>query len=261
MGTRIGRLSLAVGALAAVMGVAAPVFAESHGGGHASGGGGHGFSGGHAARAGGHGYAAGHMAHGLGYSGGARGLAGVQHFAPGNRYGGAAHGGNGYGGGYYRTHAMGGYWGGGYWRGGYWPRAYYGLGFAWFLPILPLAYATYWWDGIPYYYANDLYYTWNPAYEGYVATDPPPVADAGGGVAGPGAGPAPGPGPGPGAEAGPGAQVFMYPKNGQSEEQQSNDRRECQQWASSQAGQDGARADDYRRAMLACVEGRGYSAK
>ncbi len=51
----------------------------------------------------------------------------------------------------------------------------YGAGFAWFLPILPLAYATYWYSGVPYYYANDVYYTWNPSYDGYVATDPPPV--------------------------------------------------------------------------------------
>jgi hypothetical protein len=57
-----------------------------------------------------------------------------------------------------------------------------------------------------------------------------------------------------------GAQIFMYPKNGQSEAQQSVDKRECQQWASSQAGQGAANAGDYRRAMLACIEGRGYSA-
>jgi hypothetical protein len=50
----------------------------------------------------------------------------------------------------------------------------------------------------------------------------------------------------------------MYPKNGQSEEQQSADKRECQQWAAGQAG--ASNSDDYRRAMMACVEGRGYSA-
>jgi hypothetical protein len=56
-------------------------------------------------------------------------------------------------------------------------------------------------------------------------------------------------------------QIFMYPKNGQSQEQQSSDRRACQQWAASQAGEDGSHAPDYRRAMIACVEGRGYSAQ
>jgi hypothetical protein len=52
-------------------------------------------------------------------------------------------------------------------------------------------------------------------------------------------------------------QIFMYPKNGQSEAQQTLDKRECQQWASTQAG--GASGPDYRRAMLACLDGRGYS--
>jgi hypothetical protein len=52
-------------------------------------------------------------------------------------------------------------------------------------------------------------------------------------------------------------QIFMYPKNGQSEQQQALDKRECQQWASAQAG--GASGPDYRRAMLACLDGRGYS--
>lgn len=56
--------------------------------------------------------------------------------------------------------------------------------------MLPLAYAAYWYAGIPYYYANDLYYTWSPDYNGYVATDPPPVADPSGAAAGPDAPPA-----------------------------------------------------------------------
>jgi hypothetical protein len=69
-------------------------------------------------------------------------------------------------------------------------------------------------------------------------------------------------GPGPAATAQPGAdgseQIFMYPKNGQSQQQQSADKQACQQWAASQAG--AQNPGDYRRAMLACVEGRGYSA-
>jgi len=53
-------------------------------------------------------------------------------------------------------------------------------------------------------------------------------------------------------------RIFMYPKNGQTQEQQSTDRRECQQWAAEQVG--AANAPDYQRAMVACIEGRGYSA-
>jgi len=264
MGTRIGRLSLAVGVLGTILAAAAPAFAEGHGGGHFSGGGHAG--GGHAGgghSTGGH-FGGGGRAHALAggghaYAGGARGFAGVQHFSPGARYGGghAAYGAAaGYHTGYRGGYSSGAYWGGGWWHGGYWPRAYYGLGFAWFLPILPLAYATYWWDGIPYYYANNVYYTWDPAYDGYVATDPPPVADTSGAAGAVGA-----PGYDGGGVAPVGAQIFMYPKNGQSEEQQSIDRRECQQWASSQAGAGAANGEDYRRAMIACVEGRGYSAK
>jgi hypothetical protein len=122
-----------------------------------------------------------------------------------------------------------------------------------------LAYATYWYSGIPYYYANDVYYTWNPDYEGYTATDPPPLTDSSAGADGSAVAPT-----APDAGAGQQAQIFMYPKNGQSDEQQSTDKRECQEWAvgqtAGQAGSGTASGTDYRRAMMACLEGRGYSA-
>jgi hypothetical protein len=131
--------------------------------------------------------------------------------------------------------------------------------------MLPLAYATYWYSGIPYYYANDVYYTYNPGYDGYVATDPPPVADSSGAAGSAGAAPndaqvqaAPESGDQGGAVAG---QIFMYPKNGQSAEQQATDKAQCQQWAQQQAGQVAQNGSDYMRAMAACVEGRGYSAR
>jgi hypothetical protein len=192
------------------------------------------------------------------------GLTTVAHAGVG--YGGGYHGSYGGrpaygypGGGYAHGYSTGAYWGGGYWRGGYWPRAYYGLGYSWFLPVLPLAYATYWYSGVPYYYANDVYYTWNPDYEGYTATDPPPASDPSG-ASGSAVPPQQAAGPPPGAGEPPanGGQIFMYPINGQSEEQQSTDKRECQQWAAGQAG--ASNSDDYRRAMMACIEGRGYSA-
>ncbi|HEY2463530.1 MAG TPA: hypothetical protein VGI32_05690 [Steroidobacteraceae bacterium] len=268
---------LAVSALGLILAGAGPALAQGHagggGGGHASGG--HSFGGGHAA--------VGHVGAGGGH------FAGPGHFAGGSHvvayrgsYGHSAGfvGHTGFAGHGYSTGWRGGSWGGwrgsgwrgGYWHGGFWPRAFYGAGFAWFLPILPLAYATYWYSGVPYYYANDVYYTWNPTYDGYVATDPPPVADSSGsadvGAPPPSdagadqnySGPAPqnsGPGPG-GPVAG---QIFMYPKNGQSAEQQATDRSECQKWASEQAGQVAQNGSDYNRAMVACVEGRGYSAR
>jgi hypothetical protein len=266
---------LAVGALGLILAGAGPALAQGHSGG---GGGGHASAGGHS-MGGGHG-AVGHGAvgrPGSAHFGGAGHFAGGGHVAstyrggyrggayPGHGAAFAGRGGYGYPGHYgFHGYSTGAYWRGGYWHGGFWPRAYYGAGFAWFLPILPLAYATYWYGGVPYYYANDVYYTWNPSYDGYVATDPPPVADSSG--AGEGAGPAPtdngasvDAGPGPGGPA-PG-QIFMYPKNGQSAEQQAADRAECQKWATDQAGQVAQNGSDYNRAMVACVEGRGYSAR
>ena len=71
--------------------------------------------------------------------------------------------------------------------------------------------------------------------------------------------PAVGPPPSDGGAAA--GQIFMYPKNGQSAEQQATDKAECQQWAQQQAGQVAQNGSDYQRAMTACVEGRGYSAR
>ncbi len=268
MGTKGSGFVLAVGVLGSILAGAAPAWAQGHGGGgggHASGG--HFGGGGHAA--GGHFAGGGHAAAGGHYAGGApHGYAGggYAHGYPAAYHGGYA--GHGYpGGGYGHGYSTGAYWRGGYWHGGFWPRSYYGVGFSWFLPVLPLAYATYWYGGIPYYYANDVYYTWNPSYDGYTATDPPPVADPSGADAGAAALPdtnmAPpngGGGPGPGDPAA-GGQIFMYPKNGQSAEQQAIDKSECQKWAGDQAGQVAQNGYDYHRAMMACVEGRGYSAQ
>jgi len=63
--------------------------------------------------------------------------------------------------------------------------------------------------------------------------------------------------------------VFIYPKNGQGEQQQATDRYECHRWAVSQTGFDptlsvGAAPQkhiDYQRALGACLEGRGYTVK
>jgi hypothetical protein len=158
------------------------------------------------------------------------------------------------------------YWGGGYWHGGFWPHAYYGWGYPWFLGVLPGVYATYWWGGVPYYYANDVYYTWNSGYNGYVVTDPPPAQenDTDGNYANAG------PDSNSSAEAansGGGAEVYAYPKSGQSDDQQATDRYECHKWAVAQSGFDptqpsrGGNIPDYRRAMAACLDGRGYSTR
>ena len=67
-------------------------------------------------------------------------------------------------------------------------------------------------------------------------------------------------------------QLFIYPKKGQSEQMQADDRYECHRWSSDQTGFDptqsgGSVAErlydskkaDYQRAMKACLEARDYS--
>lgn len=131
-----------------------------------------------------------------------------------------------------------------------------------FVPVLPLAYATVWMQGIPYYYANETYYTQTPG--GYVVVEPP----QGEVTEGP-----------PDTEVDEsediaGEKMFIYPRNGQSEEQQAKDRYECHKWAFEKTNYDptkfpskipadqimNARAD-YQRAMAACLDSRGYTAK
>jgi hypothetical protein len=273
------RFLLTASALGLILAGAGPALAQNHGGGggggHSGGGGGHGGGGGGAhLTGGGHvsaGYGGAHFSGsphyaGSGHVGSYGGYANHGGYPAAYHGAGAAyhgsyggHAGYGYPGHYYgHGYSTGAYWRGGYWHGGFWPRCYYGVGFAWFLPVLPLAYATYWWSGVPYYYANDVYYTWNPDYQGYVATDPPPVTESGSAVSPSDAPPPDGGSPPPNGAP---AQIFMYPKNGQSTEQQAQDRAECQQWATQQAGSVAQNGPDYNRAMVACVEGRGYSAR
>jgi hypothetical protein len=173
---------------------------------------------------------------------------GVAHAGVGGFRGGYGHYGYGFRG--YGYGFRGGYygWGGccGYgWWG--WPG---GL----FLATLPLYYSTLWWDGVPYYYADDNYYIYNAQAGGYVSVAPPA------GLA-PGAAPVGAPGSVPMAPAGgPGsADLFVYPKNAQSADQQEHDRQECRSWAASQSGAT-SRADNLR-AQTACLEARGYSVK
>jgi hypothetical protein len=153
-------------------------------------------------------------------------------------------------------------------------RSFYFAGGVWYAPggpgfvvvrppaglvisMLPPYYSTVWIGGSPYYYANDVYYTWNPAQNGYVVVDPPANADQ------PAAPPA-------------NAQedLIIYPKNGQTPDQQAADRYECHRWAKGQTGFDpmepagglpGSDANSgrnaYNRAMSACLMGRGYEVK
>ena len=64
------------------------------------------------------------------------------------------------------------------------------------------------------------------------------------------------------------AELYAYPRNGQSEERQAVDRDDCHRWAVVKAGFDptksvGANHDlsNFRRAETACLDARGYSVK
>ncbi len=159
-----------------------------------------------------------------------------------------------------------------YFRGG---ERYYFDGGVWYAPrgpgfvvvrpppglvitVLPPYYSTVWFGGSPYYYADNVYYTWQPDQDGYVVMDPPNDADQ----------PSNAPDPAPAVAQ---DDLIVYPKNGQSKDQQAADQFECHGWARGQTGfdptQDGGgvtQADaersrsNYNRAMSACLQGRGY---
>ncbi|MBV9911439.1 MAG: hypothetical protein JOZ93_02625 [Sinobacteraceae bacterium] len=153
-----------------------------------------------------------------------------------------------------------------FYSGGVWynwgPRGYVVVGapIGLFVPVLPPYYTTVWVAGTPYYYANDTYYQWRES-DGQYEVVAPPDEEAASTDAPP---------PPPSAQD----DVFVYPKSGQSEEQQAQDKYECHKWAQGESAFDptqvnggvapelaGSKRAEYQRALGACLEGRGYSVK
>jgi hypothetical protein len=157
-----------------------------------------------------------------------------------------------------------------YYRGG---NPYYFSGGIWYAPrgpgfvvvtpppgivvsVLPPYYSTVWFGANPYYYADNVYYAWQPDQNGYAVVDPPDNPDQ--------------PTAPPESPPSSADDLIVYPKNGQSKEQQAADQFECHSWAKSQTGFDptlpagGVQGDvdrsrnNYNRAMSACLQGRGY---
>jgi Family of unknown function (DUF6515) len=117
---------------------------------------------------------------------------------------------------------------------------------------LPLGYLSFSIGPRRYFYWNYAYYLWDPRFEEYVVVAQPEGAEKAVAAA---------------SEAGSG-ELFVYPKQGQSDEQRDRDRYECYVWAADQTGfdptagdTDTSKAGDYRRALSACLEGRGYTVR
>ena len=131
------------------------------------------------------------------------------------------------------------------------------------IEVLPPYFTTVRFGGLQYYYANDTYYLFSQQARGFQVVEPPAGIEAGS------------PPPAGAAAAPPdGDSVFVYPRNGQSPEQQATDRYECHRWAAEQTGFDptregggvapaavAAKRADYGRADNACLEGRGYTVR
>jgi hypothetical protein len=121
----------------------------------------------------------------------------------------------------------GGHWGGHSWQGqGHWGSApFWGLG----IGIGLGSYYAPWYPG---------YVVVEPPYGVYRETQPVPVQPA----------------------AGLAPEPVFYPRNGQTAGQTELDRQECNRWATTQRNAM-ADASVFHRATLACMDGRGYTAR
>ncbi|NNN25906.1 hypothetical protein HLG94_15910 [Pseudomonas nitroreducens] len=141
-----------------------------------------------------------------------------------------------------------------YFNDGYWYRPYgsryvvvtppYGVR----VRYLPSYAEQVWVGSIGYFLAAGTYYLWQAGSQDYEVVAPPQQQ--------------------PVAVAQTGYDVIAYPLYNQGPDQQARDRYECHGWAVQQSGFDPASAsyappayvaDNYRRALGACLSGRGYS--
>ena len=112
------------------------------------------------------------------------------------------------------------------------------------------------WEGVPYYYADDIYYEWNGTAGAYQEVQPPAgLAEK------------------IDAQAPAVTELFVFPNGDQTSEQVERDREACHRWAIEQVGFDpkaaasptnavdglAAKRANYLRADEACLEARDYS--
>ncbi len=153
------------------------------------------------------------------------------------------------------------WWNGGryYYYDGFWYQPYgtsfitVGIPYGLFVATLPGSYTSFWVGSTRYYYSDYHYYTYEPARRGYVVV-PSPYGDDYDYSAGDAEEPA--------------QDLYIYPAQGQSGQQQADDRYECHRWAVSETDYDpiddeydAALREDYLRAITACLTGRGYTVR
>jgi len=118
---------------------------------------------------------------------------------------------------------------------------------------LPLGYVSFAIGPRSYFYVNSTYYLWNRTTRDYVVVEEPDGAsDYLEAAQTPTDSPS----------------LFVYPNQGQDQALTQRDRYDCHLWAADQSGydptysnQDASLRGDYRRAMTACLEGRGYTVR
>lgn len=121
------------------------------------------------------------------------------------------------------------------------------------VPTLPLGYVSFGIGTHSYFFVNSTYYLWEPRTREYVVVSEPDGATDRLAAA---------------QEPTDSPSLFVYPNQGQDQEQTRRDRYECHLWAADQSGYDPtyskqavALRGDYRRAMTACLEGRSYTVR
>lgn len=118
---------------------------------------------------------------------------------------------------------------------------------------LPSGYISFGIGDMRYFYLNSTYYLWDQPRRDYIVVEKPSGADQAMSKS---------------EEIASTGDFYVYPRQGQSEEQRDRDRYQCHLWAKDQTGfdpslprQDRSLAPDYRRAITACLEGKGYTVR
>jgi hypothetical protein len=165
------------------------------------------------------------------------------------------HGSAGHGHGHHRGGWQGERGSGGGAHGGRNPGGWSIPGHGFFFASIPSYCKLVYWEGVPYYYADDLYYEWNGSAGAYQEVQPP--AGLAGQIA---------------AQAPVVTELYVFPNGDQSNEQLERDREACHRWAVQQVGfdpktaaphikaSDGSAAQlaNYLRADAACLEAHDY---